>query len=355
MKSNEDEEKIYQCNTCGKRFKYKHILENHIRIHTGERPFVCNICGIRFSNSGILINHKRVHSEGQKFKCNYPNCTFDTKYKSNLLRHVKETHSQGKSSQKQSKDTKERKYRCNTCPKSFILPSALKQHMLSHSNEKQYSCDICKMKFRYKYSLNRHKKRQHIQQETGSISKNSIQHAEQVQAESFQTPSTSAQATGLIELEAVASRETIFTPREVEEFLEHFNIDSEFMQMETSSQMELISEILDVINPYDNIHHAEQVKAESLQTPSTSAQSTGLTGLEAVAPRETIFTPREAEEFLEHFNIDSEIMQMEPSSQMELFSQIETEENKFECQFCKEQFSDEISVKEHERNIHYFN
>ncbi|XP_023233986.1 zinc finger protein 236-like isoform X2 [Centruroides sculpturatus] len=217
-----------------------------------------------------------------------------------------------KSNENQSK---EGKYRCDSCAKSFMLPSALKQHMLSHSKERLYSCDICKKMFRYKFNLNQHNKRKHAQQETGSFYKDSIQHAEQVQAESFQTPSTSAQATRLSEFEEVASREIIFTPREVEEFLIHFDIDSEIMQMETSSQMDLFSETLDMINPYDSFQHAEQVQAESLQTPSTSDQATGLIELEAVDPRETIFTLREAEEFLEHFNIDSEIMQMETSSQ----------------------------------------
>ncbi|XP_023219483.1 zinc finger protein 184-like [Centruroides sculpturatus] len=351
MKSNEDEEKEYQCNECEKRFKYKHILENHIRIHTKEKPFVCNICGKRFSQSGILINHRKLHSEEGKFKCNYQNCTYDTRYKWNLLRHVKKTHLKAKLSQNESK---ERKYRCDSCTKSFKLPSDLKQHMLSHSKERQYSCDICKRKFRYKFNLNQHNKRKHAQQENGSFSKDSIQHAEQVQAKSFQTPSTSAQATGLSEFEEVASREIIFTPR-AEEFLEHFDIDSEIMQMETFPQMELFSETLDMISPYESIQQAEQVQAESFQTPSTNAQATGLIELEAVAPRETIFTPREVEEFLEHFNIDSEIMQLETSSQMELFSHIETEDNKFECQFCKEQFSNEISRNEHERNFHHFN
>ena len=34
--------KPHKCNYCGYRFKKKHNLKDHIRTHTGERPYSCH-------------------------------------------------------------------------------------------------------------------------------------------------------------------------------------------------------------------------------------------------------------------------------------------------------------------------
>lgn len=48
----EDDKRRYQCSTCSKRFKHKHHLKEHERLHTGEKPYTCDKCGKRFSHSG---------------------------------------------------------------------------------------------------------------------------------------------------------------------------------------------------------------------------------------------------------------------------------------------------------------
>ncbi|KAL0809773.1 hypothetical protein ABMA28_011273 [Loxostege sticticalis] len=162
-------EKPYECNYCKKKFTHKQTLTQHVRIHTGEKPFECNYCKKRFTRKHLLTDHVRMHTGEMPFECSY--CKKKFTYKQSLTEHVRKhkgekpfecSYCKNKFTYRQSltehvrKHKGEKPFECSYCKKKFTRKIKLTEHLRIHTGEKPFECTYCKKKFTHKHNLPEH-------------------------------------------------------------------------------------------------------------------------------------------------------------------------------------------------------
>ncbi|XP_045132152.1 transcription factor IIIA-like isoform X2 [Portunus trituberculatus] len=135
---------------CDKFFSRPFRLAQHIRTHTGERPYVCpdESCSRSYARQQHLKRHlETVHQDKEteeKLKCAICDKSFSNVYC--LRKHVHRFH-------------EKKRYDCEECGQSFVKQQQLFKHTAIHSGIKPFPCDHpgCEMRFMSLSAMKCHK------------------------------------------------------------------------------------------------------------------------------------------------------------------------------------------------------
>uniref|UniRef100_A0A8C7MRH4 Zinc finger protein 341 n=1 Tax=Oncorhynchus kisutch TaxID=8019 RepID=A0A8C7MRH4_ONCKI len=142
-----------KCNFCDKVFSKNFDLQQHIRSHTGEKPFQCIVCGRAFAQKSNVKKHMQTHKV-------WPSGVASTVSKLPITVKVVplcaeeaiQTFSSGKPEERDcdsqtDAQTKQiilidSSYQCQFCAGKFSTYFQLKSHMTQHKGEQVYKCVV---------------------------------------------------------------------------------------------------------------------------------------------------------------------------------------------------------------------
>ncbi|XP_055842241.1 zinc finger protein 808-like isoform X2 [Episyrphus balteatus] len=199
------EKVAYVCKICAKTSNNKFRHEEHLRIHTKEKPYKCEKCGIGIATSNAMAHHMRTHE----------NITFE----------------------------------CNVCDASYRHKKSLKKHLKLHTGEKPFGCRHCDKRFAFNYTRADHERNIHIDGGTSRIQNrkrkaSSIKKSSTSENENKDASQDEAVAAGVVEKEV---------PQQSSTHLE------KVIGNEASESLVNLEKVIGIEVPPDSSTHEEEV------------------------------------------------------------------------------------------------
>uniref|UniRef100_A0A674EGL8 Zinc finger protein 341 n=1 Tax=Salmo trutta TaxID=8032 RepID=A0A674EGL8_SALTR len=131
-----------KCNFCDKVFSKNFDLQQHIRSHTGEKPFQCIVCGRAFAQKSNVKKHMQTHKVWPSGVANSVSRLPIAVKVVPLCNEEEEEEQPGQQAQTKQIILIDSSYQCQFCAGKFSTYFQLKSHMTQHKGEQVYKCVV---------------------------------------------------------------------------------------------------------------------------------------------------------------------------------------------------------------------
>ncbi|XP_075788607.1 zinc finger protein 131 isoform X6 [Pelodiscus sinensis] len=151
----------YKCDICNKRYLRESALKQHLTCYhldeggaskkqrSGKKIHVCQYCDKQFDHFGHFKEHLRKHTGEKPFEC--PNCHERFARNSTLKCHLTACQSGAG-----AKKGRKKLYECQVCNSVFNSWDQFKDHLVIHTGDKPNHCTFCDLWFMQGSELRRH-------------------------------------------------------------------------------------------------------------------------------------------------------------------------------------------------------